>query len=290
VSTYTLQNAARILKVAPSRLRYWKRTRLAVPRSHEAAEEEDSDYAFRDLVGFRAVLSLLEQGISLHRIRRSVEALRERAPDIEDPLVALRLWAEGSERMIVERDGGWMEPDGQMLLSFASAGAEGEVASIDGAAEPGPSAGDHFERGCRLDADPATYDEAIDAYQAALGAEPDFADAHCNLGAVFYNRGEREDARRHFERCLRLDPGHIEAHFNLANLLEEEGCNEMALHHYRLGLVADPFYSDLHINLALLYEKMELPRNAQSHWRRYLQLEPSGSWSEVARLRLDREA
>jgi tetratricopeptide (TPR) repeat protein len=284
VSTYSLQNAARILKVAPSRLRYWKRTRLAVPR---ADGDDNNDYAFRDLVGLKAVLSLLEQGISLRRIRSSVEVLRTRAPDIEDPLVALRLWAEGSERMVVEREGGWMEPDGQMLLSFDV--PPGDVSPLDASAEePTPSAGDHFERGCRLDADPATYEEAISAYREALSVEPDFADAHCNLGAVFYNRGERDDARRHFERCLRLDTGHVEAHFNLANLLEEEGCNEMALHHYRSGLVADPFYPDLHINLALLYEKMEMRSNAREHWKRYLQLEPEGSWAEVAKLRLDR--
>ena len=292
MSTYSLQNAARILKVAPSRLRYWKRTRLAVPRPAEAGDEDATDYAFGDLIGLKAVLSLLEQGISLRRIRRSVELLRDRAPDIEDPLVALRLWAEGSERVVVERGGRWMEPDGQMLLGFEGSAARvlGEVASIEGAApEPKVSAGHHFERGCRLDADPATCEEAIAAYREALALDPDFADAHCNLGAVFYNRGERDDARRHFEGCLRLDPGHVEAHFNLANLLEEEGCNEMALHHYRTGLVADPFYPDLHINLALLYEKLEMPRHAGEHWRRYLQLEPEGSWSEVAKLRLDRD-
>jgi tetratricopeptide (TPR) repeat protein len=285
VSTYSLQNAARILKVAPSRLRYWKRTRLAVPR---AGAGESSDYAFRDLVGLKAVLSLLEQGISLRRIRRSVEVLRDRAPDIEDPLVALRLWAEGSGRVVVERNGSWMEPDGQLLFGFDS--PAGDVA--DFGAAPGEalaSAGDHFERGCRLDSDPATYAEAITAYREAIALDPDFADAHCNLGAVYYNRGERDEARRHFERCLRLDPGHVEAHFNLANLLEEEGCNEMALHHYRCGLVADPFYPDLHINLALLYEKMEMRRSAREHWKRYLQLEPTGSWADVAKLRLERE-
>jgi len=162
------------------------------------------------------------------------------------------------------------------------------VASIDAAGAAALSAGDHFERGCRLDADPATSDLAVDAYRDALALEPDFADAHCNLGAVFYNRGERAAARRHFERCLRLDPGHVEAHFNLANLLEEDGCHDMALHHYRAGLVADPFYPDLHINLALLYEKLDLADNARAHWKRYLQLDPEGSWSEVARLRLDR--
>lgn len=297
VSTYSLRNAARILKVAPSRLRYWKRTRLAVPRAElGGAQSRRASYEFRDLVGLRGVLALLEQGISLRRIRQAVEVLRDRVPEIEDPLVALRLWAEGSERMVVEHEGRWMEPDGQMLLGFATAGegSTSPVASIlepDGEPEEAPvSAGDHFERGCRLDADPATWDRAVEAYEAALALDPDFADAHCNLGAVFYNRGDRENARRHFERCLRLDPSHVESHFNLANLLEEEGCNEMALHHYRAGLVADPFYPDLHINLALLYEKLELLPSAREHWRRYLQLEPDGSWSEVARLRLERDA
>ena len=306
VNTYSLHNAARILKVTPSRLRYWHRTRLAVPRAPDlpagaesgTVESEGREYGFRDLVGIKAVLSLLEQGISLRRIRRSVEVLRDRAPEIEDPLVALRLWAEGSARVVVERDGHWMEPDGQMLLTFGAEGAAeaGRVARLQKAVSPGAagaaeaaSAGDCFERGCRLDADPATYAQAIAAYREALALDPDFADAHCNLGAVFYNRGDRDHARRHFERCLRLDPGHVEAHFNLANLLEEDGCNDMALHHYRAGLVSDPFYPDLHINLALLYEKMEMPRNAQEHWKRYLQLEPEGSWADVAKLRIERE-
>ena len=44
---------------------------------------------------------------------------------------------------------------------------------------------------------------------------------------------------------------------------------------------------DLHINLALLCEKLDLAAKASEHWKRYLQLEPNGSWSEVARLRLE---
>ena len=39
MSTYSLQNAARILKVRSSRLRYWKRTRLAEPRAAGGGEE-----------------------------------------------------------------------------------------------------------------------------------------------------------------------------------------------------------------------------------------------------------
>jgi tetratricopeptide (TPR) repeat protein len=300
VSTYSLHNAARILKVAPSRLRYWKRTRLGVPRAGApvsgSGAEGNADYDFRDLVGIKAVLSLIERGISLRRIRSSIEILRERLPEIEDPLTALRPWNEGSLRVVVEHDGCLMEPDGQLLLDMRSEGerAPAGVSAIAPPVEAGPadesldeSAGDFFERGCQLDADPETYTQAVEAYRVALELDPDFADAHCNVGALFYNRGQRSEARRHFERCLRLEPEHVEAHFNLANLLEEDGCNDMALHHYRTALATDAFNPDLHINLALLCEKLDLAAKAREHWKRYLQLEPNGSWSEMARLRLD---
>ena len=38
----------------------------------------------------------------------------------------------------------------------------------------------------------------------ALEIDPDFTDAHCNLGAVLYNDGRRDEARVCFERALQL--------------------------------------------------------------------------------------
>ena len=73
-------------------------------------------------------------------------------------------------------------------------------------------------------------------------------------------------------------------------MLEEDGEDDLALAHYLRALAADPLYADLHINLALLYEKLGRARLACEHWRRYLQLEPRGSWADVARLRLERAA
>ena len=49
---------------------------------------------------------------------------------------------------------------------------------------------------------------------------------------------------------------------------------------------ADPLYPEVQLNLALLYEKLGLRRKAREHWRRYLQLDPSGSWAEIARKHL----
>ena len=285
MSTYTLADAARILNVSPSRLRYWKRTALVHPR---LVEGDRPGFDFRDLVHVRAVLALLDQGVPLRRIRRSLDVLRKRSPELDDPLPSLRLWAEGSDRMVVQHGDVLVEPDGQMVLDFQSPEVpDAAVADLRSAAGEGETALDCFERGCGLDSEPSTLERAIEAYERAIELDPDFADAHCNLGAVSYNLGRRPTARRSFERALELEPWHVEAHFNLGNLLEEDGRHEMALRHYQAALQADPLHADLHVNIALVYEHLNFLRKGRDHWRRYLQLEPSGPWAEVARQRTE---
>lgn len=291
MSTYSLGDAARILKVSPARLRYWERTELV---QSEGADDSAGLFGFRDLVCMKGILALLEQGVPLRRIRRNIELLRDRLPDVEDPVRSLRVWVEGSERMVVRHDGMLLEPDGQMVLDFGSElEADSEDAPVATIRAPGGLAADVlqraeecFERGCQLDRESATHADAIKAYREALDLRPDFADCHCNLGAVHYNRGERKAARRCFLRCLEIDDGHVEGNFNLANLLEEDGRDQDALQHYRTALAADPLYPDLHINLALLYEKLGRGAEGLQHWRRYLQIEPDGALSDIARQRV----
>ena len=288
---YTLGDVARICGVPRERLRYWQRTRL-----FDAPEAECESFGFGDLVSVRRVVSLLEQGVPLRRIRRSVEALRLHLPDVDQPLGALRVWHEGSGRVVVRHDGVLLEPDGQLVLALgAESDAPAVVAPLAGAwggpdaerdARTRQEAEDWFEQGCRFDSERATFGEAIEAYEKALAVDPDFADAHCNLGTVFYNQERKARARACFERTLELDPGHLEAHLNLAVMLEEEGHQESALVHYKRALEADPLCAETHVSLALLYEKLGLRRTAREHWRRYLQLDPAGPWCEVAQRHL----
>jgi tetratricopeptide (TPR) repeat protein len=312
VPDYSLGDVARILKVSPRRLRYWQQTSLLAPERVQRAAApvpgsdpvsttgEGAGYAFRDLVVLRAIVALLDRGIPLQRIRRNIEMLRDRVPELDDPAAALRLLDDASPRLVVRRDGLLEEAGGQLLLEFDGAfpgDGEGSVAALrdfEGAA--GVASKDSrraddaviwFERGCELDAESGHTAEAIEAYETALELEPDYADAYCNLGAVRYNQGQRAEARRAFEACLAREADHVEANFNLANVLEEEGDDRAALAHYRRALAADPLYPDLHINMALLYEKLGRARPACDHWRRYLQLDPKGSWAEVARLRIE---
>jgi len=293
VEGYSLGEAARILNVSPARLRSWERTTQVVALGGCGAQ---TALGFKDLVSLRAVRDLVASGVPLRRIRRSLALVRERMPEVEHPAGALRVRGQDSPWVVVRHDGALYEPDGQMLLDF------------DGPAEPGDAhvptvladrsearahlldrAAEWFERGCKLDSERATFADAIDAYERALAIDPDFADAHCNLGSVYYSQDRRARARECFERAIACNPHHLEAHLNLATLMDEAGQQQSALVHYRRALAIDALYADTHVSLALLYEKLGLRRRGREHWRRYLQLEPGGAWQDIARRRLEEE-
>jgi len=290
VTAYSLPDAARFFGITPARLRYWERNALVRP---SAGQADAPAFGFRDLVCIKAILVLLDHGVPLRRIRRTVEAVRERIPELDQPVAQLRVWIDGSERVVVRYGDALYEPSGQMVIDFTlSPACSDDVAPLRRpdlpAAEPDPeTALEWFERGCRLDARPESFDEAADAYRRALAADPDFADAHCNLGAIHHQRDQRDAARACYEEALRRDALHVEANLNLAGMLEEENRCEAALSHYKAALRADPLRTDAHLATALLYEKLGVHRRAREHWRRYLQCAPAGAWAEIAKKRVE---
>lgn len=284
VSAYTLGDAARICGISRQRLRYWKRTALLKSSSPESGEQTAFD--FRGLVSVRSIVGLLEGGVPLQRIRSSVSEVRECIPDL-DALPALHAWG-GRGRVVVQHDGRWMETSGQLLLDLAvpEGGGVEHLEDHEPESRSRRVAEGWFERGCDLDTESATYEEAAEAYRQAIEIAPDFADAHCNLGSVYFNQDSREKAKACFQQAIELEPGHVEANLNLGAIREEEGADESALRHYRAALETDPLYADVHVSLALVYEKLTLVRTARAHWRRYLQLDPKGAWAELARRRV----
>ncbi|MDJ0865611.1 MAG: tetratricopeptide repeat protein [Myxococcota bacterium] len=286
MTAYSLREAAGLFGITPARLRYWERNGLV-----QASGSSDAGpvFGFRDLVCIKAILVLLEHGVPLRRIRRSVDGLRERIPELDQPVRSLRIWLDDSGRVVVRHDGVLLEPDGQTVIDFALAPEQpDDVTELAAARGPDPAlALEWFERGCRLDASPRTAAEARRAYERAIEADPDFADAHCNLGALHQQRGDRAQARGCYERALAGDAAHVEANLNLAGLLEEAGDDEAALVRYRAALRSDPLRAETHLATALLYEKLGRDPHAREHWRRYLQTAPTGAWADVARKRLD---
>ena len=60
-------------------------------------------------------------------------------------------------------------------------------------------------------------------YREALKINPNYAQAHYNLGNVLYNQGNLLEAEEEYREALKIDPNLAEAHNNLGGLLYNQG-------------------------------------------------------------------
>jgi tetratricopeptide (TPR) repeat protein len=67
---------------------------------------------------------------------------------------------------------------------------------------------------------PGRLPDAIAQFEAALRINPNFAEAHNNLGIALASTGRGlPEAVTHFETALRINPGYAQASANLRNAL-----------------------------------------------------------------------
>ncbi len=283
---YTVAEVARLFGFKPSRLRYWHRSGLLDPSARVASRNY---YTFQDLVGVRAAKGLLEQGVPLQQVRRSVESLREAFPKTKRPLSELRVLADG-RTVVVQDDSGTYEPTtGQALLDFRVGGLESDVIRLLHFDHDDRSrAYEHYLEGCRFDEDERTYDQAEQAYRKALSLDPTLSNALTNLGNLEYRRDQLGPAEHYYRRALESDPEQPEALYNLGFLHFERDEVDDAVCLFREALKSDPSFADAHFNLAMALEERGERAEARPHWQHYLTLEPEGSWADIAQNHLQK--
>jgi tetratricopeptide (TPR) repeat protein len=92
-------------------------------------------------------------------------------------------------------------------------------------------------------------DAAIAQYQRALEVDPNFADAHSELGTAFLTKGDSQKAEAHYLEAARLDPKRADIHSNLGSLLLGEGKTSQAIIQYEEALRIDPTLTEAAENL-----------------------------------------
>ena len=102
--------------------------------------------------------------------------------------------------------------------------------------------------------------EAIEAYQGALRARPDYPAARDNLVLAHMRLGDTLAARsdqsqraiEHYEAVLQLEPGHFRAHYNLGTLLMDVPNRQgEAIAHFEKALAIQPASVEAHVNLGI---------------------------------------
>jgi tetratricopeptide (TPR) repeat protein len=133
-----------------------------------------------------------------------------------------------------------------------------------------PTAADLYQLGCNLEE--VAPEAARVAYQRALTLEPDFAEAHVNLGRLMHESGDLPFAEEHYRAALALRPGDATAQFNLGVVLEDRGRFAEALAMYEATVITVPNHADAHFNAARLYDRGGNYEAALRHLRTYKSL------------------
>jgi len=82
-----------IVRVSRRQLQYWAQTDLVRPSAQTPGGH--GRYTFEDLVALKAAKRLIDAGVSVQRIRKSIGALRRLLPTVRKPLSELVLVATG---------------------------------------------------------------------------------------------------------------------------------------------------------------------------------------------------
>jgi len=90
---YRTKEVVQILGISRRQLQYWAQTDLVVPSVKTRGGHHR--YTFEDLVALKATKRLIDAGVSVQRIRTSIQALRKILPNVERPLSELVLVATG---------------------------------------------------------------------------------------------------------------------------------------------------------------------------------------------------
>jgi DNA-binding transcriptional MerR regulator len=99
---FKTRDVVELLDVTRRQLQYWAQTDLIAPSAKTPGGH--GRYTFEDLVALKAAKRLIDAGVSVQRIRKSIGALRRILPTVQRPLAELVLVATG-DVVLAFRDG-----------------------------------------------------------------------------------------------------------------------------------------------------------------------------------------
>ncbi len=99
---YRASDVVQIVKISRRQLQYWAQTDLIRPSARTPGGH--GRYTFEDLVALKAAKRLIDAGVSVQRIRKSIRVLQRTLPTVQRPLTELILVATG-DVLLAFKDG-----------------------------------------------------------------------------------------------------------------------------------------------------------------------------------------
>jgi DNA-binding transcriptional MerR regulator len=102
ITSFNSKAISKIIGIPPRVIDYWDRSNFIKPSINEASGQGSTRlYSFSDLAQFKVAHFLRGQGLSLQKIRKSLNFLRKHLPEIERPLAELRFLTDGETLFVL---------------------------------------------------------------------------------------------------------------------------------------------------------------------------------------------
>lgn len=112
---------------------------------------------------------------------------------------------------------------------------------------------------------------------ATATLNPADASAHYNLGLIYQQRGQIEEAKASFRRAIEIDPDDTDSHYQLGRIAREEGALPEAIAHFEATVQRDQEHSQHEIwrEIGRTYLQAGQYEDARNALERFLQHRPS---------------
>lgn len=242
-------------------------------------------FALEEVFSAQKIHTLLSDGAKLQSIETVLKLLRKINPRMLPHLMESDLVVRGN-RVLLRREEGLVEPNGQMVLDFSSLEPEENEEEPIGDLFEGTALDETFpllfgEHKLTVEGEEsqnvsltqlretaAAFDEmgklpeAEEMYRNLLFASGANAPDCFQLGDLLYRQGNLAGARERFSMAIELDEDYVEARIALARVLSEQGDNLLAVTALQGAIAYHPQYVEAYHLLIEILERMNLHEQA----------------------------
>lgn len=117
IELYNTSQVMKLTQISSRQILYWVQTGLVKPILSGKGKRVSKYFSFVNLVEARAIKSMLEQGISVQGIRKTLDYLRAHYPELKNHLSEFKLITNGKDIFAIDKDGcGIKVPSGQLVM------------------------------------------------------------------------------------------------------------------------------------------------------------------------------
>lgn len=103
--SFNTKTVVKLTALTQRQIDYWDRTHFIKPSLKEAAGYGTGRlYSFEDVVQLKVAKTLIDKGVSLQKIRRSINYLKKNFPDVKKPLAEMRFLTDSETIFVITKN------------------------------------------------------------------------------------------------------------------------------------------------------------------------------------------